>query len=143
MTYIDKNEQKNIDKIDQRTLIKQEACRLSELLLQSSEYCQFIKAREDLEADSEQCGKFAELRQRQMAISMAAMAGDEESLAIVDDMNDYYISITNNSLINDYLFAEGRLFKLIAEIEDVFSSKLDIWQNPNEIPPDPIAATLN
>ena len=142
MTYTENNEQNN-NKTNYRTLIKQEACRLSELLLESSEYRQFIKARDDLEADDEQCNKFTELRQRQMAMSMAAMSGDEDCIAAADDMNDYYIAVTNNKLINNYLFAEGRLFRLIAEVEDVFNSKLDLWQTQGDAVPDPIASTLN
>ena len=57
MTYIDKAKEKKLN-TDYRAMLKQEARHLADLLAKSPEYCQFIQARSDLEADDEQSSLF-------------------------------------------------------------------------------------
>ncbi len=139
MAYSNEKNKQNDMRTDYRALIKQEAFRLSEMLLQSPEYAQFIKARDELEADDEQSRLFSELRQQQVAMSMAAFAGEDPDEDNEASMNELCLTVANNALISNYLFAEGRLFHLIAEVEEVFSSKLDLWQTQEMYGSDPVS----
>lgn len=112
---------------DHRQLIRKQAAKLAELLCQSPEYSQFIAARTALESDYESASILAELRQQQMMVRMAAMIGegDSEDEAEFDNM---FVQLTQEQNISDYLFAEGRFLRLMADIEDVFTHKLDLWR---------------
>ena len=126
MTYIhDDHDKKN--KQDYRATIKKQAILLAELLVKSPEYIQFVQAREKLEADNEQSTILNELRQRQMSLGMAAMMGEEQTEE-TEDFEKLYLSLVNN-----YLFAEGRLFHLISDVEEVFSKKLELWHMPEVV----------
>jgi len=128
MGYID--DKKNKKRGDYRAQIKQEAFHLAELLAQSPEYVQFIKARTKLVADDEQSALFGELRGRQISLRMAAII-DEDTGEELEDFDNLYTALSGNPVISDYLFAEGRLFHLIADVEEVFSDKLELWQLPD------------
>ena len=131
MTYIhDDHDKKN--KQDYRATIKKQAILLAELLVKSPEYIQFVQAREKLEADNEQSTILNELRQRQMSLGMAAMMGEEQTEE-TEDFEKLYPSLVNNPVISDYLFAEGRLFHLISDVEEVFSKKLELWHMPEVV----------
>ena len=131
MTYIhDDHDKKN--KQDYRSTIKKQAILLAELLVKSPEYIQFVQAREKLEADNEQSTILNELRQRQMSLGMAAMMGEEQTEE-TEDFEKLYLSLVNNPVISDYLFAEGRLFHLISGVEEVFSKKLELWHMPEVV----------
>lgn len=131
MTYIhDDNTTK--EKPDYRTTIKKQAVLLAELLIKSPEYVQFIQAREKLEADNEQSTILNELRQKQMSLGFAAMMGEEQTEE-TEDFEKLYLSLANNPVISEYLFAEGRLFHLISDVEEVFSKKLEIWHMPEVV----------
>jgi cell fate (sporulation/competence/biofilm development) regulator YlbF (YheA/YmcA/DUF963 family) len=128
MTYI--NDKKNKEKTDYRSLIKKQAFRLAELLAQSPEYQQFVNARNKLAADDEQNSLFSDLRQQQISLRMVAMMG-EESRDELEDFENLYAALSGSPVISEYLFAEGRLFHLIADVEEVFSDKLELWQLPD------------
>ena len=131
MTYIhDDHDKKN--KQAYRATIKKQAILLAELLVKSPEYIQFVQAREKLEADNEQSTILNELRQRQMSLGMAAMMGEEQTEE-TEDFEKLYLSLVNNPVISDYLFAEGRLFHLISDVEEVFSKKLELWHMPEVV----------
>ena len=93
---------------------------ISRALVKSPEYIQFVQAREKLEADNEQSTILNELRQRQMSLGMAAMMGEEQTEE-TEDFEKLYLSLVNNPVISDYLFAEGRLFHLISDVEEVLA----------------------
>ena len=131
MTYIhDDHDKKN--KQDYRATIKKQAILLAELLVKSPEYIQFVQAREKLESVNVQCTILNELRQRQMSLGMAAMMGEEQTEE-TEDFEKLYLSLVNNPVISDYLFAEGRLFHLISDVEEVFSKKLELWHMPEVV----------
>ena len=131
MTYINDDNTKK-EKLDYRTIIKKQAVLLAELLIKSPEYVQFIQARERLEADNEQSTILNELRQKQMSLGLAAMMGEEQTEE-TEDFEKIYLSLANNPVISEYLFAEGRLFHLISDVEEVFSKKLEIWHMPEVV----------
>jgi len=116
---------------DHRKLIRKQAVRLADLLRQSPEYHQFLAAKQKLEEDNENAAMLSELRQQQVALRMASMLGED----VNEDMGDFenmFILLSQEPTISDYLFAEGRLLRLINEVEQVFSDKLELWQLPDE-----------
>ena len=113
---------------DHRQLIRRQALKLAELLWQSPEYRQFVAAKRRLEADGEHSLMLAELRQQQMELRMAAMIGEDVGEDYLD-FESMYLELSEEPAINDYLFAEGRFFRLISDVEEVFSDKLELWQS--------------
>lgn len=121
---------------DHRQVIRRQASKLAELLWQSPEYRQYVAAKNRLEADDEHSTMLAELRQQQMALRMAAMMGEDVNEEY-GDFESMYLSLSEEPAINDYLFAEGRFFRLIADVEDVFSDRLELWQLAEDEPERP------
>ncbi len=108
-------------------LIREEAAKLAETLSQSTEYRRFLAARDRL-SESDNASALAELRQRQMALRLCSSFIEDTE----DDLSEYdsqYMLLAQDPLISDYLFAEGRFFRLIADVEKVFSERLDLWQD--------------
>ena len=132
MAYIPSDKKK---KADYRSLIKKQAFRLAELLAQSPEYMQYIDARDRLAADDEQSSILADLRQQQLFMRMADIMG-EDADDERDDFNSLYATLSGNPVISDYLFAEGRLFHLIADVEEVFSDTLELTQGFDQESPE-------
>ena len=127
---------------DYKKRIQETAGALAELLSQSPEYHQLLKAKKLLEADRERAFVLAELRQQQMAMHMASAMGEEmEDAAEVDEM---FVMLSQEPVISDYLFAEGRFFRLIADVEDIFSRTLDLGHPAEEdLRPRRYDSTLN
>ena len=118
---------------DYRKQIQDHATALAQLLTQSPEYYDFIEARQKLEADRENSSLLNELRQQQMSLRMAAMLGED----VTEDSQDFentFRLFTQDPKISEYLFAEGRFFRLIADVEKVFSDFLDIWHLDENTP---------
>ena len=127
MTYISEEEKK--DKSNYIALIKKQAFQLAELLADSPEYQQYINARNKLANDDEQSYILDDLRQQQISLKVAAMMG-EDTKDEIEDFDQLYTLLSGNPIITDYLFAEGRLYHLIADVEEVFSDKLQLSQLP-------------
>lgn len=124
---IDKSDKKNrFASLDHRQLIRKQAAKLAELLRQSPEYSQFVAARSKLAEDDEHSEILAELRQQQMTLRMANLLGEdiEEECSEFESM---FVLLSQEPVISDYLFAEGRFFRLISDVEEVFSDKLELW----------------
>ena len=133
--------ERNSDKMsfspDYREKIHNLASRLADLLSQSPEYGQFVKAKQKLEADEEKSSILNDLRQQQMALRMASFLGED----IAEDKHDFenmFLLLSQEPSINDYLFAEDRFLRLLADIEEVLSSKLDIWQDNDDLDDEPV-----
>jgi len=121
---------------DYRKQIREQASVLADLLTNCPEYFAFIEAKRNLEADRENSSLLNELRQQQISLRMAAMMGEDVSEDSRDFENTYRL-FTQEPKISEYLFAEGRFFRLIADVENVFSDFLDIWHLDEEMPPRP------
>ncbi|MDO4732603.1 MAG: YlbF family regulator [Bacillota bacterium] len=116
---------KSKDAVDYRRLLRKRADELVELLCQSHEYHQFLEARQLLEADADHSYMLNELRQQQLNLRMAAMLGED----ISEDSQEFerlFLSLSKEPNISNYLFAEGRFFRLISEVEDAFAQRLGL-----------------
>ena len=118
---------KLVNNADHRQSIRKQAAALAELLYQSPEYAQFLLAKEKLECDEENSSILMNLRQQQMALRMSQIMG-EENMDEADAFEDLFILLSQEPIIRDYLFAEGRFFRLVADVEEIFNDKLGFWQ---------------
>lgn len=112
---------------DYRQLLRKRADELAELLCQSHEYHQFMEARQILEADADNSYVLNELRQQQMNLRMAAMLGED----VAEDSREFermFLSLSQDPNVSNYLFAEGRFFRLISEVEDAFAQRLGLMR---------------
>lgn len=111
--------------LDYRQTLRSRADELADLLSQSNEYLQFLEARKSLEADEERSHMLNELRQQQMNLRMAAMLGED----VAEDNSEFermFLMLSQDPRISEYLFAEGRFFHLISEMEESFARRLGL-----------------
>jgi len=119
---------------DYREIVRQQAKALAEALAQSPEFSEFIEAKHRLEADGDNSSILRDLRQQQMSLRMAAIMGEDVDENFHDFENNFRL-ITQEPSINDYLFAEGRFFRLVADIEEILGRHLGVWIGDDEAEP--------
>ena len=119
-------EQNNNIKTVNKQDIRKQAVALAELLASSTEYLQYLEAKKKLAADEEQLFVLSELRQQQFNLRFAAMLGEDTGEEKAD-FEMAYATLASDPLVCDYLYAEGRLFRLIADVQEVFGSRIDAW----------------
>lgn len=111
--------------LDYHQTLRSCADELADLLCQSHEYHQFMEARQLLEADEENSYMLNELRQQQMNLRMASMLGEDVS----EDSREFermFLLLSQDPNISNYLFAEGRFFRLVSELEEAFAKRLGL-----------------
>ena len=111
-------------------LILRQAGKLAEMLRESPEYNQYMVARQKLEADETNSNLLAELRQQEMAMQMSSMF--EENEDALHEMERNFLQMSQVPVINEYLFAEGRLLRLISDVESVFAERLGLTDEDDE-----------
>ncbi len=109
-----------------REEIRNQATLLAKMLLESVEYTQYQEAKQKLQDDSEQASILSQLRQHQLNLRLAQLWGDdnEEELSRFDE---FYTTFCLEPVINDFLYAEGRLGRLLSEIQQICGEQLDLW----------------
>lgn len=116
---------KNVCAADKKQICEQ-AAHLGELLLESAEYRQYLDAKQKLQGDREQSYILSQLRQQQINLRLAQLLG--ENLDDAEDAFEHlYATFCLEPVISDFLYAEGRLGRLIAEVQQIFGDKLDLW----------------
>ena len=111
-------------RLNHHQLILHQAGKLAEMLRQSPEYNQYMAARQKLESDEVNSNILAELRQQEMAMQVSSMFEDSDEA--LHELEHNFIQMSQVPVINDYLFAEGRLLRLISDVESVFAERLGL-----------------
>lgn len=106
--------------------IRVQAALLADLLAKSAEYQQYIVAKDRLQDDKQQSYILSQLRQQQMNLSLAQLLGENLEEA-ADDFDNLYVTFCSEPVISDFLYAEARLGRLIAEVQQIFGGKLEFW----------------
>lgn len=105
-----------------------QAALLGEMLAQSSEYSQYQEAKTELEGDQERSRMLSLLRQQQMVLRLAEILGliskDAE-----DDLEQMYATFCLEPIVCSFLYAEGRLGRLLSEVQQICVGKLDLWSD--------------
>ena len=121
-------------RLNYHQLILNQAGKLADLLMQSPEFNQYMTARKNLETDEDNATLMANLREQEMMVQMSSMFEDNEEA--VHELEHDFIQMCQVPVINDYLFAEGRLLRLISEVEKVFADRLGLVAEEDEYVPD-------
>jgi len=103
-----------------------QAALLAEMLVASAEYRQYLEAKKKLQINSEQAYILSQLRQQQMGLRLARLLGEDLDEA-EDDFENLYATFCLEPVISDFLYAEGRLGRLIEEVQRICGDKLDLW----------------
>ena len=119
-------------RVNHHQLILHQAGKLAEMLRQSPEYNQYMAARQKLEADEDNSNILAELRQQEMAMQMSSMFEDNDEA--LQELEHSFLQMSQVPVINDYLFAEGRLLRLISDVESVFAERLGLTGEDDDPP---------
>ena len=123
-------------RLNHHQLILHQAGKLAEMLRQSPEYNQYMAARQKLEADEANSDILSELRQQEMAMQMSSMFDDDGEA--LHELERNFLQMSQVPVINEYLFAEGRLLRLISDVEGVFAERLGLTDEE-----EPVARSLN
>jgi cell fate (sporulation/competence/biofilm development) regulator YlbF (YheA/YmcA/DUF963 family) len=103
-----------------------QAALLGDMLAQSTEYRQYQEAKSKLQGDQERSYILSLLRQQQMSLCLAQILGvaldDAE-----DDLEHLYATFCLEPVVCDFLYAEGRLKRLISDVQEVYGDKLELW----------------
>jgi cell fate (sporulation/competence/biofilm development) regulator YlbF (YheA/YmcA/DUF963 family) len=103
-----------------------QAALLGDLLAQSIEYRQYQEIKHKLQENREQSYILSQLRQQQMNLRLAQILGMDMGDA-KDDLEHLFATFCLEPLICDFLYAEGRLGRLISEVQQICGSKLELW----------------
>lgn len=117
---------RNTEQLPDKKTIRAQASLLAEMLAESTEYRQYLLAKERLQGDREQAYILSQLRQQQMNLRLASLLGEDVEDA-EDSFDDLYATFCLEPVISDFLYAEGRLGRLIAEVQQIFGGKLEFW----------------
>jgi len=109
-----------------------QAALLGDMLAQSVEYRQYQELKRKLQENREQTYILSQLRQQQMSLRLAQIMGMDIGDA-KDDLEHLYATFCLEPLICDFLYAEGRLGRLISEVQQICSSKLELWSENEAI----------
>ena len=115
--------------IADKQAICEQAALLGDMILQSMEYRQYQEARDNLQRDKEQSYILSKLRNQQMSLRLAQILGGDLG-DVEEDFEDFYAAFCLEPVICDFLYAEGRLGRLISEVQQICGEKLELW---NEI----------
>lgn len=130
---IDKTDKTSkLDKISlaQRKLLREHAAQLADVLSECPEYINFVNARRRLEENQEYAEFLNEMRRQQIVVRLSGILGEDAAEDSIE-FDSMYSLMADEPLISEYLFAEYRFLRLISDVENVFSSKLSLWdENP-------------
>ncbi|MDD2498003.1 MAG: YlbF family regulator [Desulfitobacteriaceae bacterium] len=106
--------------------IHDRAYELAKTIQQSEEYQKYLEAKEKLSKDEKNAGMLQEFRRQQVEIQIAEMQGEDIDLNL-EQLEKVYQILSLNPLINEFLTAEYRFARIIADIQKILGEALDLW----------------
>ncbi|GAW93004.1 YlbF family regulator [Calderihabitans maritimus] len=103
------------------------AYELAKALAQSEEYKNYLQAKEKLERDDKNLKMLQEFKRRQLAIQMAELAGQEVDEEQIEQVERLYEIISLNPVINEFLTAEYRFSRMMADIQNIINEAISAW----------------
>ena len=103
-----------------------QAAQLGDMLAQSIEYRKYYEAKRNLQGAREHEYILSQLREQQRGLHLARILGinlDEEE----DRFEHLYATFCLEPVVCDFLYAEGRLGRLISEVQQICGDKLELW----------------
>ncbi|MCL2677937.1 MAG: YlbF family regulator [Clostridiales bacterium] len=119
-------------------MIYNQAFELARLLQQSNEYLLYSSARESLQTDNKSAWLLSQFRHQQLRLQMARFSGEDVD-GEMGELEEFYAAMCDNPLINNFIDAEGKFTRLLADVQKIVGNALDLWpgfeftwQNANE-----------
>lgn len=108
------------------------AYELAKALTSSHEYQQYLAVKEKLQKDGVNFTLLEDFRRQQFEVQMAEILGREieESL---ERLEETYNLLSGIPVINEFLTAEYRLSKMMADIQKIVGEAIGIWM-PDDPP---------
>jgi cell fate (sporulation/competence/biofilm development) regulator YlbF (YheA/YmcA/DUF963 family) len=106
--------------------LRAQAALLGEMLVQSTEYCQYRDAKLKLKGNKELSQMLSQLRQQQLSLHLAQIFGSDSDDAEAD-LERLQDTVCLEPAIGDFLYAEERFGQLVSELQQVCRSKLGLW----------------
>ncbi len=103
------------------------AHQLAKALADSDEYRQFIEAKAKVEEDETNMTLLQDFRRRQLELQMAQITGEDIDEEQVEQLEKMYQMLSLNKNINEYLNAEYRLSRLMADIQKIIGTAVKDW----------------
>jgi cell fate (sporulation/competence/biofilm development) regulator YlbF (YheA/YmcA/DUF963 family) len=100
---------------------------LAELLSQSEEYKEFKRAKISLEKDQDNLRLLQDFRRKQLEIQMAQLSGEEVDEEYIKQTEHLYELLSMNSKINEYLNAEYKFARMMADIQKIIGEAVSEW----------------
>lgn len=102
--------------------LEEKARELSDMIIESDIYKRYIKAKENLEKDTDLFGRVAEYRRRNFFIQMGTNDKKHDELRGLE--NEYYETLTN-VLVKEFLDSELILCRTIQKINTIIIDRVD------------------
>lgn len=103
------------------------AHKLARALTESDEYKEFVKAKAKVEEDENNVKMLRDFRTKQLEVQMAQATGQEVPEEQVEQLERMYQMLSLNNNINEYLTAEYRLSRLMADIQKILGDAVKEW----------------
>ncbi|MFA5536316.1 MAG: YlbF family regulator [Bacillota bacterium] len=113
-------------------LVYDKAHELAKALANSQEYRQFLEVKEKLQQDGINFSLLEDFRRQQLEVQMAEILGSETDESL-EKLEQTYNLLSGIPVINEYLTAEYRLSRMLADIQKIVGEVVGIWL-PDEPP---------
>lgn len=121
--------------------IKYYANKLAELLVKSDEFTNYCVARNNLEKDKNYSYLLADIRQQQVQLHLANLAGEDTS-ADTQEFESIYTDLSKEPIISDFLSAEAHFYTLLTQVQKILGKDLELWPE-SEVAPQNTGQILN
>ena len=102
------------------------AFELARLLQESDEYTFYSSARKNLQEDNHCVHILSRFRHMQLTLHLADAHGEDVAEEMVE-LEETYSLMCDNPLISDFVHAEGKFTRLLADVQKIFGKALDLW----------------
>ncbi|KKM12297.1 hypothetical protein SY88_03825 [Clostridiales bacterium PH28_bin88] len=96
-------------------------------LSRTEEYRNYVESKTKLEQDQKNVEMLEQFRHQQWEVQMAQVAGQEVDEAKVQQLEKLYQVLSLNPIINEFLNAEYRFARLMADIQKILADAVPAW----------------
>jgi len=107
------------------TQVKDIAYRLAEAITDLPEYREYTEARHRLEQDRDNYAILEMYRHRQWEVHLESMLGKDTRDLEEDLVEEMTENLKGNQAVNDFLLAEYRFTRILAEVQEILISSVE------------------
>lgn len=98
---------------------------LAREIAESKEYKEYVKAKEMVEKDKNNLLLLENFRRMQWEIQMAQLLGQEVDEEQLQQLEQIYLMLAANPVINEYLMAEYRFSRVLGDVQKILTQWVD------------------